>query len=123
MTGENGKAKLADDFRAHMLDQWVRVTQGLLLDLKAEFPCVRDLLLGNETARPLILPSVLRVERRPLEIVVSIQRSQFGCVARWTGNDLHGILETIENDLQTETGPWELDWREREKVQRKWSCV
>lgn len=123
MADENGKAKLADSFREHMANQWRTVTEGLLLDLQADFPALRSVLVGNALARPLILPSTLVVERRPLEIVVSIRRSQFGAIARWPGKDLRGILEVIETDLQNDCGPWELDWRQRERLERKWTCV
>lgn len=53
------------------------------------------------------------------KVCVSLNLRDLEIEAKYTGPDVDSVLETIDNDLVTNTVAWVLDWKGRERERNK----
>ena len=119
MTAENGKSEGMKDALERIRQKLDAVNAKLLNDLCETLPRVRGFLLGTIDGGQKWPPGLLRIQRTPNAIQIVVSLPEWRYEARYTGEDLHAILEQLENDIDSESVPWEPDWRARQAQQRK----
>lgn len=117
--GENGDLRRVGDVVRELLARSDKPPENLLRDMEEQYPYLRSFLLGgvrNGSHWPAGTLKLARVHDR--------------CLARMHVADLEvetcesdvsffGLLEILENILQTDTGRWRLDWKAQEREKRR----
>lgn len=119
MTERSGNGN--GDERPAYLDSLVGTAQAddrRCLDWKDQFPFLRKFLLGE--AKGLVdTGTKFSVAAGQRGLTVTVSTTRYGYQARYDDIDLASILETIDNDLDTGTVPWEPDWRRKRENSKR----
>lgn len=91
---------------------------GILLDMTAAYPALRRFLLGGEYGGAHWPTGLVTARFGGGHLLVKLSLRELGVEACYMGTSASQILETIENDLDTEQVCWEHDWQTRKEEER-----
>lgn len=119
MNDSNGSAKTVGDIGREMLSALVHRRQSLLIDLNPSFPALRRFLLGCELSGRIYPAGSIRIETDSGDCIVQLSIPMLGVQAVYRDQSVNAMLERIENDLDTETVPWDHSWEVKKKMREK----
>lgn len=112
----NGAAKLTKV--AALREKMLGVNRGSCLpDLVEELAALRSFLLGGTEDKEGMPAGSVSLTRGPRGIRVAIRISPLGLEAHYEFQSWAEIWETLDNDLDLGTVPWQEDWQTRRKRQ------
>jgi len=113
--GLNGLSEFAESVRRSMDER----RRHLVADLSPAWPALRKFLIGGEIAGRVYPAGEIRIWSEVADVVVRLAIPPLGIQAEYREQSANSLIEQIENDLDTETVPWENDWQVKKKMRDK----
>jgi hypothetical protein len=91
----------------------------LMRDMLSDYPNLRLAVLGGHRQNHNWPPSTLRISRSGNNICVVLECSSLEVERRTYSQSVFGAFEILEEDLATQPGGWQPNWRGRQRLERQ----
>ena len=119
MSDRNGSQLTPQELQSLLEQRRADVLSCQLRDWELSLPCLRGLILGEGYGNYKLPPGTLVIGLRDLQVYVGIRIPQAGIEHFVEANSVPGALETLEQDLATDTVAWKYTYQEKQKQQRR----
>ena len=119
MSETNGESDKSVSAVRKVLAQRRMVYSTLLQDIDGDFPSLRQFLIGSEGGSEVWPPGTMTVRTEPHAVIVALQLRLFEVEATYRSESWHGVWEMIENDLSSQSTPWQLNYQGRQREEKR----
>lgn len=119
MAEKDKNGEYIGEIAQHLLKTMNERRDVLLLDMNPGYPAIRKFLLGCEIGGRVYPAGSIRIETDSAECIVQLAIPMLGVSYTYRDTSADGLLERIENDLDTETVPWQHNWEVKKKQKER----